>query len=135
MGGSAIRHLGVMVSTQDVRRSIQRMMTDPPATLGMAVHFSDSGVYTDSDRTDQGCLSKVRAETRPEVVKLVGAAMDYAGVKRNPVSKSSKQRNENCDNDDNEDEDQHNDEAVATTARCDLGRSRVCSILNWRARR
>jgi len=93
MGGSAIRHLRVMVSAQDVRRSIQGMMADPPATLGMAIHFSDSGVHTHSNRTDERCFSKVRAETRPEVVELVGPAMDYPGVERHPVPKSSKERN------------------------------------------
>lgn len=133
MGGSAIRHLGVMVPAQDVRRSIQRMMTDPPATLGVTIHFSDSGVHAHSDRTDESRLPKVGAEPRPEIVKLVRPAMDCAGVKRHPVSESAKECNKNCDRDDNEDQDQHEDEAVATAARRDLSKSHVRGILSGRS--
>jgi hypothetical protein len=129
--GSAVGHLRVMVPAQDVRRSVQLMMTDPPATLGMAIHFSDSGVHAHPNGTDERCLSEVGAKTGPEIVELVGPAVDDPGVKCHPVSESSKERNQKCDRDDDEDEGQHQEEAVATAARRDLGRCRVRRTRSW----
>ena len=103
MGGSLIGDVGVMMPAQDVRGAIERMMTDPPASLGVAVHLPEAGVHPQPDRTDEGGLSEVGAEARPEVVELVGSPMDRSGVKSHPVAEGSEEANEKGQPDDDED--------------------------------
>jgi hypothetical protein len=70
------------------------MMANPPTSLGVAVNLTVTGVYPDADRADEGRLAKVRAETRPEVVLQVWPTVECAGVKRQPMSYNTDERNE-----------------------------------------
>jgi len=69
-------------------------MANPPTTLAVAIDLTNSRVYADSDCTDQGRLAEVGTEAGPEVVVQVGPTVECAGVKRQPVSYDTEERDE-----------------------------------------
>ena len=85
MGGTLVRNIGVVAAAQDIGSAVQGVVANPPTTLCVAVHLTDTGVHPDADSTDDGRLAKVRAEAGPEVVVHVWPAVEYAGVKRQPM--------------------------------------------------
>jgi hypothetical protein len=63
MRSPAVRHLGVVVSAQDVGSAFEGMMADAPATLGVAVHLAHPGINAEAHGADECCLAEVRSET------------------------------------------------------------------------
>ena len=54
---SAVRHARVVVAAKNVRSSFKGMVSDAPATLGMAVHFAHTGIDADGHRADECCFA------------------------------------------------------------------------------
>jgi len=86
-----------MVPAQDVRRSVEGVVTNPPTTLGVTVHLSKSGIQPDANSANQCRLAEVGTEARPEVVIPIRTPVEDAGVKSQPMSK---RREEKGDEDD-----------------------------------
>ncbi len=76
MRGAVVRYVGVVMSAQDVRRTLERVVADPPAALRMTVHLADAGIDAHRHSADQRGLAKVGAEPRPEVVIDVGSPVE-----------------------------------------------------------
>ena len=88
-------HPRVMVCTKVIRSPLKRVVADPPTPLGMAVGFAYKGVDADADRTNQCRLSKVRAESRPEIViDRTVARVDRARVNCRPMAKEVEEHNQ-----------------------------------------
>ena len=81
-----VRHLGVVMPTQDVRRPLECMVADPPAAFCVTIHLADAGIYAHAYGTDQSGLTKIRAETGPEVVIDIWSAVEGPRVQREPVT-------------------------------------------------
>ena len=60
--GALVRNLRVVVPTETVRSSLERMVPDPPATLRLAVDLAYAGVDADDDSADECCLTEVGSE-------------------------------------------------------------------------
>ena len=85
----------VMVPTKVIRSPLERVMTNPPPPLGMAVAPAYKGVDADTDRTNECRLSKVRAESRPEVViNRITARVDRARVNCSPMAYEAEEHNQ-----------------------------------------
>jgi hypothetical protein len=97
-----VRHVRVVVLTQDVRRSLKGMMSDPPTPLGMTVDFTYAGIDTQTDGAYQGGLTEIRAESGPEVVVLVWSAMKGSRVECEPMTEAPYERDEERQSDDHE---------------------------------
>src|SRR5664280_611775 len=69
-------------------------MAGAPAALGVAIDLAHPGVDADSHGTDECRLAEVGAEPGPEVVVLVGPAVDDAGMEREPVAKRAEEEDE-----------------------------------------
>src|SRR3984885_8279325 len=76
VGGAVIRHVGVVVSAQDVGRPVEWMVTDSPTPLGVTVHLAHAGIHTHAHGADQSGLAEIRAEAGPEVVIEIWAAVE-----------------------------------------------------------
>jgi hypothetical protein len=83
----------MVMTAQDVWRAVQRVVTDPPTPLGVAIDLTDSGVYPDTDRADESRLTQIGAEAGPEVVVKVRSSVENASVKRQPMSGDTEERN------------------------------------------
>lgn len=55
-------NIRMVVPTQDVGRSVQGMMANPPTPLSVAVDLTNTGVHADSDRTYECRLAEIGAE-------------------------------------------------------------------------
>src|ERR1039458_1391182 len=60
----------------------------------VAIGLTDTRIYPDADRADEGCLTEVGTESRPEVVVQVRPSVKCAGVKSQPMSYDIEERNE-----------------------------------------
>jgi hypothetical protein len=60
----------------------------------MAIGLTDTRIYPDADRADEGSLTDVGTEAGPEVVVQVRPSVKCAGVKRQPMSYDIEERNE-----------------------------------------
>jgi len=88
-------HPRVVVFTKVIRSPLKREMTNSPTPLGMAIGPTYKGVDADTDSTNECGLSKVRAESRPEVViDRTIARVDRARVDCRPVAKEVEEHNE-----------------------------------------
>src|SRR6516165_4840744 len=88
-------HPRVMVLTKVIRSPLERVMTNPPTPLDMAVGPAYKGVDADTDRTNECRLSKVRAESRPEVViDRITARVDRARVNCRPMANEVEEHNQ-----------------------------------------
>src|SRR5215471_21087990 len=76
----------LVVLAEDVRRPFQGMVANTPATLGVAVHLAHAGVDADAYRADKCGLTKVGAETGPEVVVDVRSTMKRPCVVGEPMA-------------------------------------------------
>jgi hypothetical protein len=94
------RDMGVVLPAQDVRSAFKRVMANPPTSLRMAVDLPDARVDADRDRGDERRLTKVGAETGPEVVIRVRSTVGNSGVKGKPVPDRSKECDEKGEPDD-----------------------------------
>ena len=81
-----VRHFWVVMPTQDVGRPLECMVSDPPAAFRVAIDFAHAGIDAHAYGTDQGGLTKIRAETGPEVVIDIWSAVEGPGVQREPVT-------------------------------------------------
>ena len=85
MRSTMVWHLWVVMPAQDVRRPLEHMVADPPATFCVTVHLAHAGIDTHAYGTDQGGLTKIRAETGPKVVIDIWSAVEGSRVEREPV--------------------------------------------------
>lgn len=60
----------------------------------MAIDLTDTRIYPDADRADEGRLAKVGTEARPEVVVQVRPPVEGSRVKRQPMSKGTEEGND-----------------------------------------
>ena len=86
MRSTVVRHRWVVMPTQDVRRPLERMVADPPAAFCVTIHLAHARIYAHAYGTDQGGLTKIRAETGPEVVIDIWSAVEGPRVQREPVA-------------------------------------------------
>ncbi len=79
-------------------------MANSPASLGVAIDLAHTRVHPDANRCNECRLSEVGTETRPEVVIEVRPPVERTGVKRQPVSYATEERDEQRKSDDAEHE-------------------------------
>jgi hypothetical protein len=79
-------------------------MADSPTPLGVAVDLTDTRIHSDPDRTDERRLTKVGTEAGPEVVVQVRPSVEGSGVKRQPMSYGTEERDDQGDSHHEEDE-------------------------------
>src|SRR5580704_11561968 len=97
-----IGHIGVMVPAEDVGRSLEGMVADPPTPLRVAVHLAHAGVDTDAHGADEGGLTEVGPEAGPEVVIQVRSAVQRPRVEREPVANGTDEGDQQRNEDDQE---------------------------------
>ena len=83
---AVVWHLWVVMPAQNVRRPLECMMADPPAALCVTIHLAQAGIQAHAYGTDQGGLTKIRAETGPKVVIDIWSAVEGSRVKCEPVT-------------------------------------------------
>ena len=83
---TVVRRLRVVMPTQDVRRPLECMVADPPAAFCVTIHLAHAGIHAHAYGTDQGGLTKIRAETGPEIVIDIWSAVEGPRVQREPVT-------------------------------------------------
>ena len=94
-------------------------MTDSPTPLGMAVDPADSRINPDADRTNECGLSKVGAETRPEVVvDRITARVDRARVNGRPMAKEVEVRDQQRETGQDEEDKYAEPKPLYRTPRC-----------------
>ena len=98
--GASVRYVGVVVSAQDVRSAIERVMANSPTPLGVAIDLANARVHPDANRTYECRLTEVGTKTRPEVVIEIWPSMEGTGVKRYPMSYCTEERDEEGKSDD-----------------------------------
>jgi hypothetical protein len=91
---TVVRHVGVVMLAKYVRRSVEGMVAYTPAALCVTVHLAHAGVNTDGYGADQCGLAKIGAETGPEVVIEIWSTMECSRVKREPMTKGTKERDQ-----------------------------------------
>jgi hypothetical protein len=69
MRSPTVREARVVVSAEDIRRSLQGMVADAPATCGVAVHFAHTGIDANAHRADEYYFADVGSDTGPKVRK------------------------------------------------------------------
>src|SRR5580700_5314986 len=75
-------------------------MANSPAAFGVAIYLADTGVHPEPDRSNESRLTQVGTKTRPEVVIQVRPSMEGSGVKRNPMSDRTEERDKKGKSDD-----------------------------------
>lgn len=105
MGRTLGRHIRVVVPAQDVGSPFQRVMTNSPTPLGVAIDLPGGRVHPDADGAYERRLAKIRAESGPEVVIQVRAAVDRAGMERKPMPYRIEEGNEESDSRHHQDKD------------------------------
>src|SRR6185437_14961466 len=100
MRRTLVWHVRMMMLAQDVRRPFKGVVTNPPTSPRMAVHFAHTGIDTHTNGANEGGLSKIGAETGPEVVVDVWSAMKGPGVEREPVAEGTERGDQERDHHD-----------------------------------
>jgi hypothetical protein len=106
-------YMWVVMSAQNVRSAIERVMANSPAPFGVTVDLPYAGVHPDADCTDQCRLAEVGSESGPEVVIQVRPSVKGAGVKRKPMSNSIEEHGDDQDPDNEEQEKKPKSELLA----------------------
>src|SRR6202035_5939456 len=91
---TGVRNLRVVVSTQDIRSPFERVMTNSPTPLGVAVDLTDTRIYPDANCAYESRLTEVGTKAGPEVVVQVRPSVERTGMQRQPMSDASEERNE-----------------------------------------
>jgi hypothetical protein len=87
-------YIRVVVPTQDIGSAVQRIMTNPPTPLGVAVDLTDPRIYPDANCAYESRLTEVGTKAGPEVVIQVRPSVERAGMQRQPMSYASEERDE-----------------------------------------
>ena len=85
MRSTVIWHIRVVMPAQDVGRPVEWMVADPPTTFCVTIHLPHACVDTEAYGADQSGLTKIRAETGPEVVIEIWTAVESPRMKREPM--------------------------------------------------
>jgi hypothetical protein len=129
---------------QDVGSAFEGVMANPPTPFGVAVDFSDTGIDAEGHRRNEGHLTEIGAEARPEVVIEIGSTVKGSGVQRSPVSDSVEEGDDERQADDAQHDDDDDDNSpdeirrrnlAAGQRHCSVRRLCVCGVWGGRGRR
>jgi hypothetical protein len=132
MRSTVVRHIRVVMPAQDVGRSLEGMVADPPTALCVTVHLAYPGIHTHAYGADQSGLTEIRAKPGPEVVIEIWSAVEGARVQREPVPQGADKPDQERQSQDGHNQAHNPDDSVSRAVRRERRHRRRCGVASSR---